>query len=537
MQDSLTAFGDALTTFVIPAIAAYQKAGETSGAALNRLATSLTTVNSAFSTLNLKLMETSLQGADAADKLTALFGSADAFLQSTNYYYQNFYSEGERAAKTTEQLSAVFTQLGLVMPSTRAAFRSMVEAARAAGDNTLFANLLKLAPTFNDLQSSLTNLQSASGSLAVTANDLTGATAAARASLMQLVDSAFTVLQTSIQSAQDSSLAEIDRQKTIAQASKDVASQSVSALTSLFDFLKGQVDDILQTVDSAQSAAQGAAFVRDALLTARSTGYLPEQTALSDAVSAARGGLTSGNFASSIDMKLAQMQLAAQLQGLQDIAGGQKTTSELQLELAQEQLDALDAQALDVKAYYTAQLATAQAQVDQLKGVNNSVLTVADALSAFGVAVNTVQQASAPSMSSQIDTLYQSLLGRSADSAGISNWLASGLSLDGIRQGILGSTEYQSLPHFASGGGYAGGLAMVGENGPELINFERPGMVYTAAQSSNLLSGDQVAGEIRGLRDDTRAQARALVQIQARMARLFERWDGDGVPETRAVTA
>ena len=71
VQDSLTAFGDALTTFVIPAIAAYQKAGETSGAALNRLATSLTTVNSAFSTLNLKLMETSLQGADAADKLTA----------------------------------------------------------------------------------------------------------------------------------------------------------------------------------------------------------------------------------------------------------------------------------------------------------------------------------------------------------------------------------------------------------------------------------------------------------------------------------
>ena len=520
VQESLTAFGDALTTFVVPAIANYQKAGESSGAALNRLATSLTTVNGAFSTLNLKLMETSLQGADAADKLTALFGGADAFLQSTNYYYQNFYSEGERAAKTTEQLSAVFAQLGLVMPTTRAAFRSMVETARAAGDNTLFANLLKLAPTFNDLQTSLANL---------------GGTAV---SVTQSVDAAFSALQASITSAQDSALAAIDAQKAIAQAQKDVASQNVSALTSLFGFLKGQIDGILQTVDTAQSASLGLAFVRDALATARSNSYLPEQAALADAVSAARGGLTSANFASSFDLKLAQGQLAGQLQGLQDIAREQKTTAELQLEVAQEQLDALDAQALEVKAYYSAQLAAAQAQVDQLKGVNSGVLAVADALSAFGVAVTAAQQSSpVATLSSQITDLYKTLLNRAPDPQGLQDWLNSGLSIDQIRQGFIASPEYQSLPHFAAGGNYSGGLALVGESGPELINFDRPGMVYNAAQSTNLLSGDQVAREIRALRDDTRAQARALVQIQARVARLFERWDLDGMPETRVVTA
>ena len=542
VQESLTAFGDALTTFVIPAIAAYQKAGESSGAALNRLATSLTVVNSAFSTLNLKLMETSLQGADAADKLTALFGSADAFLQSTNYYYQNFYSEGERAAKTTEQLSAVFTQLGLAMPATRTAFRSMVEAARAAGDNTLFANLLKLAPTFNDLQTSLTNLAAATtpaaSAVADTATAITQLSSALDANLVTLPESSFARLQTSIQVEQDAALAAIDSQKTIAQAAKDAANASVTALGSFFDYLAGQVNELQGLIAGAQTATDGAGFVRSALLAARATGSLPEQGALSKAVSAARGGLVADNYATALDQKLAQAALANDLIGLLNIAGDQKTTAELQVELAQEQLDALDTQTNDVKGYYAAQLSYAQSQIDELRGINSAVLSVGDAMAAFTGTVNAAGQSSpVATLSGQITDLYQTLLNRAPDPQGFQDWLSSGLSIDQIRQGFLNSTEYQSLPHFASGGGYTGGLAMVGENGPELINFDRPGMVYTAAQSSNLLSGDQVAGEIRGLRDDTRAQARALVQIQARMAKLFERWDGDGIPETRAVTA
>ena len=535
MQESLTAFGDALTTFVIPAIAAYQRAGETSGAALNRLATSLTVVNSAFSTLNLKLMETSLQGADAADKLTVLFGSADAFLQSTNYYYQNFYSEGERAAKTTEQLSAVFTQLGLAMPSTRTAFRTLVEAARAAGDNTLFANLLKLAPTFNDLQTSLTNLASSS---TATSTKITQLSSALDANMVALAESSFTRLQTSIQVEQNAALAAIEGHRTVAQAAKDAASASVTALGSFFDYLAGQVNELQGLIAGAQTATDSAGFVHSARLTARATGSLPEQDALSKAVSAARVGLVADNYSTALDLKLAQAALANDLTGLLNIAGDQKTTAEIQVELAQEQLDALDTQTSDVKGYYAAQLSYAQSQIDELRGINSAVLSVGDAMAAFMGAVNAARQSSpAATLSGQITDLYQTLLNRSPDSQGFKDWLSSGLSIDQIRQGFLNSPEYQSLPHFASGGGYTGGLAMVGENGPELINFDRPGMVYTAAQSSNLLSGDQVAGEIRGLRDDTRAQARALVQIQARMAKLFERWDGDGIPETRAVTA
>lgn len=41
----------------------------------------------------------------------------------------------------------------------------------------------------------------------------------------------------------------------------------------------------------------------------------------------------------------------------------------------------------------------------------------------------------------------------------------------------------QGLPAFAAGGSYQGGLALVGESGPEIINFDRPGQVYNATQT------------------------------------------------------
>ena len=239
---------------------------------------------------------------------------------------------------------------------------------------------------------------------------------------------------------------------------------------------------LLQIADASGAASNGFAFISTALASAKSTGYLPDQSSLSDAVSAARGGLVSSNFSSSYDMRLAQMKLAADLQGLMDITGDRKTIAEQQLEVAQNQLLAIEAQAEEVKAYYAQQLAWAQTMVDQLRGVNSGVLSLTDAMAAFLGAVSSVRG-------------------------------------------------------YASGGTYPGGLAMVGERGPELINFKSPGTVYTAGQTQRMLAGGaETADEVRMLRQDNRAQAAAMVRLQAQMTKIFERWESDGIPETR-VTA
>jgi hypothetical protein len=49
--------------------------------------------------------------------------------------------------------------------------------------------------------------------------------------------------------------------------------------------------------------------------------------------------------------------------------------------------------------------------------------------------------------------------------------------------------DYKNPFKFASGGSYPGGMALVGEQGPELINFNRPGQVYTAGQTQQMMSG------------------------------------------------
>lgn len=135
----------------------FVREGETAGQALARLATSLTTVNSVFDTLNQTLYGTSLVGADAASKLLDAFGGAENFSKLTTDYYQNFYTEQERIATTTRQLTTIFEKMGLTLPTTRDEFRQLVEAQNLYTDEgrATYAALLNLAPAFTTITSAV----------------------------------------------------------------------------------------------------------------------------------------------------------------------------------------------------------------------------------------------------------------------------------------------------------------------------------------------------------------------------------------------
>ena len=127
--------------------------GETAGAALNRLGTSLTAVNIVFDTLNTTLMKGSLIGADAASKLLDAFGGADAFTAQTSAYYEAFYTQAERTSTSTRQLTEVLAGLGLALPESRTAFRELVEAQDLYTDagRSTYAALIGLAPVFDQI--------------------------------------------------------------------------------------------------------------------------------------------------------------------------------------------------------------------------------------------------------------------------------------------------------------------------------------------------------------------------------------------------
>lgn len=126
------------------------KDGETSSQALTRLVTSLTTVNNVLDTLNQTMLQTSLTGADAASKLADAFGGLDNLTSATTSYYEAFYTEEERNAKTIEQLTVAFTNLGLALPNSLKAFRDLVnqqDLYTDSGRNT-YAALIGLSSAF-----------------------------------------------------------------------------------------------------------------------------------------------------------------------------------------------------------------------------------------------------------------------------------------------------------------------------------------------------------------------------------------------------
>ena len=63
--------------------------------------------------------------------------------------------------------------------------------------------------------------------------------------------------------------------------------------------------------------------------------------------------------------------------------------------------------------------------------------------------------------------------------------------------------------------------------------LEAPGMVTAPMRDSTGVK--PITVELAALRDDQRAQASSMAALTARMTRLLERWDADGIPETRVV--
>ncbi|WNM27556.1 phage tail tape measure protein [Demequina capsici] len=91
--------------------------------------------------------------------------------------------------------------------------------------------------------------------------------------------------------------------------------------------------------------------------------------------------------------------------------------------------------------------------------------------------------------------------------------------------GWVGAPELPSLPtipEYAKGGLAGTGWAVVGEQGPELVNFDKPGRVYTAGQTATALAGavsinthTAAAGPVAGATASSGSAYRTLLDVAA----------------------
>lgn len=421
------------------------------------------------------------------------------------------------AAKEIYNLGTTTQQMKLALISAVSTLMDMKDATDAA--RTSWQNQLDILSEFTtqDKIDQAVKLKSTSDeatlslmTLVFQIQNLESAASAANAKATGIEDTAMAVLTRSV-----------DAQRKIATASKDVAQETVNNLTQIFDLLKSSVDELYQSVEETklQSAATGNAFITNALSNAQLTGYLPDFQQLSDAVTAAKGGIDTQFYATEVDKKRDQLVLAGKLSQLKDLTKTQLSTGELALKVAEDQLAALDGI-----------LEKAQSQIDAVRGVDTSVMTISNALLAFA---ESIAQAGSLRAEANAASAKATTLKETAKAASTANYITDaqiaahltprlgvsdeqnrniyndayanrdrGVTLARINTvGNLpaGTAEAwaiaNGLPTFANGGDHAGGWAMVGERGPELA-YMPPARIYTAGDTSQMFNGSSANSDL-----------------------------------------
>ncbi|WP_158295277.1 phage tail length tape measure family protein [Pseudomonas rhizoryzae] len=499
---------------------------------LRTFVNNLYSVNDAFRYLNIGMFDTSVAGGKLAESMSAAAGGLSALQQNAAGYYQNFFSDTEKANDTLAEAVRQFGLVNITLPATREGFRDLVKSM----DKTTESGQAQIA--------TLLGLQAQADAYydVLEARSQQAAQALAEAQAAML-NGAMATLQRAAKREQDA-LAESYAARTAAlNASLSSSQSAVSSLTSMTNSLTSALRTLQGQSDAATSVlyGQATATLESAAAIARAGGSLANFQGLDQAVSTVAGN-SAGRYGDWLSFARDQGRSTALINELSITAGDQLTNAEKSVKTLQDQLDlAKKSYDFQVKGIQS-QLDLAQAQLDGINGVNNTLLSLAEALKQFGEAVGVARPGGTGAMNadSMIDAAYKAALGRAPDQAGADYWkqqlssgavnsnnLGNAISQAGAANGESINTAYQailgrvpdaaglaywqqqvaagnvtdvaaairaaamangSIPAFASGGQYMGGKALVGEQGPEIIDFAQPGYVYNARQTAGMLS-------------------------------------------------
>jgi hypothetical protein len=535
---------------------------------------------------------------DASVSLIEFAGGLDKLTGNLATYYDNFFTAAEKQASLQDQIGSAFDSLNLALPETRQQFRDLVEAqdlSTEAGRKN-YAALLSLSGAFATLTQGADELAQASRrtaeqiasertGLETRLLQIVGNTQELRARELATIDESNRALQEriwliedqieadqrAIQSAEaalsgaktatDAAFsvlqASVNAQKQAVQASIDVAREQINSANGLISLLRATAGDFRR---GDVSTARGArSFLTRSIEAAQTTGYLPSQDDLAEAIDAIRQDVETTTYASAFEANKDRALLINQFEELASLAEDQMTEAEKQLKASEDQLKALD----DV-------VKSAQDQLSALRSVDMSVKSVEQAISALTSAIeaetaanaqlkavqlatsqNSINRASTPisqtpssSLPSggvfsvnQVRDWFQTQSNALSDAAIANAMIQFNVSAKEVSQATgVAVSEVEKrfadalLPKFANGGFHSGGLRMVGERGPE-IEATGPAMYWNASQTARMLGGGNMSDEIRGLREEVamlRYETRATAVNTAKTSKVLERVTRDG---------
>jgi hypothetical protein len=163
IEDLFTSFGDTMTSMVMPTVSEFRKSGETLFETFTRIGTNFKSLVDATVILGRSLVEgrnlINSLGHDNSDALLSNFKSIDEFNQLIQFYEQNFLDASDLLKRKQEELSDSLNKLGLSSTLSREEFKKLIESVDDVGgiSKELFAELIKLAPLFDEVTDGVSN--------------------------------------------------------------------------------------------------------------------------------------------------------------------------------------------------------------------------------------------------------------------------------------------------------------------------------------------------------------------------------------------
>ncbi|MDH0777546.1 phage tail length tape measure family protein [Delftia tsuruhatensis] len=514
--------------------------------------------------------------AKAQTELLKFSNGIEALANNVNAFYAGFYSEQERAEILQRQVRDQLKKLGIDIDpaggeAAKKAFRKLIEDALASGNNELAAKLLALAQLFGVAADAAQKSAEVAADAAKTAAD-----EAARA------------LEEAQQKAKDLAMANFEaaiaREQQYWQAVASNAQEAVQAITGILTPLKQAAKELFGSIESAgqMQAVQGMLYIERAIAGLRGGAKLSSFDGLTDAISAARGGITSGRYASQFERERDALVLANQLKQIAGYGDTQLSVEERQLKNSQEQLQKLD----KTLGYWRDLLDGNKAQIDATLSVEQAIKALEALL--FPENPPTSGGGSGPGKSPTPDWgggggggfqpansgKYKTPTAILGGGAVIYDYAAPDYEkrLDSLAptfEKYRGTGDFTGLADdFRAAGGTAKDLAYlygfseadvlaaldrngiprfdVGTNRvpQDMLAMVHKNEAIVPAAFNPWAGGSMSGGNLEGLvqqllseavqsREERRQQAGEIVRLNAQIARLLQRWDGDGMPQPR----
>ena len=565
INNTISAAIDGIVLSTLSMIAPFAKVGEALFETATRVANDSKVIGLQLKSVGISFKGVGIEAINSKENMIALAGGLDIFISQSEYFKQNFLTDAQKLAPVQEALSKEMTRLNISSIKTKEAFTDLVlsqDLSTESGRQTYQA-LMNISRAFITVYGSAADTSKLISDRADMEFDILKKLSTAQRALvldrrkeLAALDVTLRPLKEYIYALEDEAIAKAN----LAQAYQTQSAEIQNTIDkldgsskSLKDFNASLLLSAQSTLTPQQKYAESQKQFDQILSLASAPAATKEEIAAKDTALSQLQGAATAFLAASAIYNASSPQYTSDFNKVTTSIGATALALSKQKTDAEKQLEELKSSVQGLVDINTSVLSVKDAITALTSAINASQVLGANSGSSNFSAGSTAGGSNGTSRTSAITGLYQGVLGRTPDIGGLQYWEQSTTSLNQIRKSfylsnefihglssvedaytkilhrapdaaglefykqsllagqtmgsvvdsMLKSTEYANMYPGLSKGGIGKGTTWVGENGPELVNFDSPGRVFSNSQSQGMMESfvQPLLAELKSLRD------------------------------------